>query len=82
MVLSKDKSTLYACTTDGLYCVSKYVRNVDKLMWEKESDLPRSEKDDVESMLQLKLDKHDKVLFGKEFYAISKIYHSESIKII
>lgn len=32
--------------------------------WEKVGDLPRSETDDVEAMLQLKLDKDDSLLFG------------------
>ncbi|XP_030746594.1 NACHT and WD repeat domain-containing protein 2 [Sitophilus oryzae] len=64
MVLNKDRTTLYTCTTEDLYTVSKYSKNTDRKIWEKECDLPRSESDDVEAMLQLKLDKHDQVLFG------------------
>lgn len=62
IVFTKDKSTLYACTTDNNYIVSKYIKSERR--WEKLEDLPRSETDDTEVMLQLKLDKHDKILFG------------------
>lgn len=65
MVFTKDKSVLYTCTEPGLYTVSKFVPS--GLVWKKDYDLPRSDKDDSEAMLQLRLDKHDKVLFGNYY---------------
>lgn len=67
MVLTKDKSVLYTCTVPGLYTVSKFVKDPSGLVWKKDYDLPRSDKDDSEAMLQLRLDKHDKVLFGNYY---------------
>ncbi|KAJ8916564.1 hypothetical protein NQ315_000208 [Exocentrus adspersus] len=64
IVFTKDKNTLYTCTTPDCYAVSKYTREVTTRKWVKTQDLPRSENDDTETMLQLKTDKHDKVLFG------------------
>ncbi|XP_066257781.1 NACHT and WD repeat domain-containing protein 2 [Euwallacea similis] len=64
MALTKDKSVLYACTTPNLYRVSKYTHNPSKLVWEKQGDLPKSDKEDIEVVLQLRLDQHDKVLFA------------------
>ncbi|VEN47743.1 unnamed protein product, partial [Callosobruchus maculatus] len=64
LVLSKDKNTVYACTTPGTYQISKYVKSEDTKTWEKVEDLPRAENDELEMMLQLKLDKDDKFLFG------------------
>ena len=64
IVFSKDKSTMYACTTEGSYAVTKYVRCDGDSRWQFDQNLPRMENDDSEVMLQLKLDKHDQVLFG------------------
>ncbi|KAF5284944.1 hypothetical protein FQA39_LY16899 [Lamprigera yunnana] len=64
IVYSKDKNVLYACTGDDIYAVSKYGKNYDTKQWELIEELPRSSTDDVEVMLQLKLDKYEKVLFG------------------
>lgn len=64
IVLTKDKTTLYACTTDGNYSVSKYTKNPETKTWELTENLPRMQNDDTEVILQLKLDKHDQVLFG------------------
>ncbi|KAJ8982590.1 hypothetical protein NQ317_005062 [Molorchus minor] len=64
MVLTKDKNALYTCTTPECYAVSKYIKNGDTNKWEKVCDLPRSENDDTEMLLQLKLDKEDRFLFG------------------
>lgn len=64
MVLSADKNILYTCTSDGNYSVSKYVRNEEALEWEKVEDLPRSYTDETEVMLQMRLDKNEKVLLG------------------
>ncbi|XP_060534320.1 NACHT and WD repeat domain-containing protein 2 [Cylas formicarius] len=64
MVLTSKKNALYACTTESFYCVSKYVKNEEKMMWVKMWDLPRTTNDNVETMLQLKLDKTEKYLYG------------------
>lgn len=67
MVVTRDKNTLYTCTTEECYAVSKYVKDGEAKKWEKVEDLPRSDNDETEVMLQLKMDKHDKVLFGESF---------------
>lgn len=64
LVFSKNKTTLYACTTGGCYAVSKYVRDETERLWRKVGDLPRAENDDCEVVLQLKLDKNDETLFA------------------
>lgn len=64
MVLTKDQTTLFACTTDAIYVVTKYTLSNETKQWVKDKDLPRMQNDDAEVMLQLKLDKDDKVLFG------------------
>nr|CAI5835187.1 unnamed protein product [Callosobruchus analis] len=64
LVLSKDKNTVYACTTPGTYQISKFIKSEDTKTWEKVEDLPRAGNDELEMMLQLKLDKDDKYLFG------------------
>lgn len=64
MVLNKDKTLIYACTTDNNYMVSKYQRNDEQQEWELVQDLPRSDSDEVEVMLQLKLHKDENILFG------------------
>lgn len=64
IVLNKNKTTLYACTTDNNYTVSKYVRNDETKTWDKADDLQRSETDETEVVLQMRLDKHEKVLLG------------------
>lgn len=64
IVFSRDKTTLFACTTEDCYAVSKYVRNENDRTWLKIFELPRSETDDTEVLLQLKLDKSEDFLFG------------------
>ncbi|CAH1380087.1 unnamed protein product [Tenebrio molitor] len=64
IVLTKDKSTLYACTTEGSHALTKHVKSMETKKWEFVENLPRMENDDSEVMLQLILDKHDKVLYG------------------
>ncbi|CAH1118502.1 unnamed protein product [Phaedon cochleariae] len=64
MVLTRNKNTLYACTTPGLYIITKYAKSEDEKKWEKVQDLPRTVNDDTELILQLKLDKDDLYLFG------------------
>lgn len=65
MVLTKDKNTLYGCSATDSYIISKYMKNKESKEWEKIEDLPKAENDGKEEILQLKLDKHDKILFGK-----------------
>lgn len=65
MVLTQDKRTIYVCTTENVNVVSKYSLNIEEKCWEKAEDLPRSLMDDTEVVLQMRLDKHEKVLFGK-----------------
>lgn len=64
LVMTNEKNILYACTTDDLYVLTKYERNDEVNKWEKIQDLPRSPTDDTEIVLQLRLDKNDKILFG------------------
>lgn len=64
LVFTKDKKTLYVCTTVDCYAVSKYVRSDCDRKWLKVEDLPRAVSDDSEVVLQLKLDKNDEMLFG------------------
>lgn len=65
LVLTKDKNALYACTTPGLQIVSKYEKSEATKTWNKVKDLPRTGNDENEIMLQLKLDRSDKFLFGE-----------------
>lgn len=65
LVITNDKNTIYACTTDNLHIVSKYQKNDVENKWEKVEDLPRSQTDDTEIVLQLRLDKNENVLFGE-----------------
>lgn len=64
LILTKNKSTLYACSTQGCYAISKYVKDETEQLWRKMEDLPRAETDDCEVVLQLKLDKNDETLFA------------------
>ncbi|XP_057664227.1 NACHT and WD repeat domain-containing protein 2 [Diorhabda carinulata] len=64
IVFKKEKTSLFTCTTPGCYVISKYVQNDELKTWDKVCDLPRAENDKTEAILQLKLDKHDKILFG------------------
>lgn len=64
LIVTKDQKTLYACVTNDCFCVTKFVRNDEESKWDKAYDLPRSATDDTEVVLQLKLDKDEKVLYG------------------
>lgn len=64
IVFTKDKNTLYACTTSGLYNISKYEKSEGTKTWKKVMDLPRTGNDKNEILLQLKLDRADRFLFG------------------
>ena len=64
MVMTKNKKTLYTCTTDDIFQVTKYTIDESSTCWQKALDLPRAYNDDVEYMLQLKLNKEDKTLLA------------------
>ncbi|XP_045465419.1 NACHT and WD repeat domain-containing protein 2 [Harmonia axyridis] len=64
LVFNKNKDILYACTTEGAYCVSKFARNCETKRWELVEDLSRIQNDVNETLLQLKLDKQDETLFA------------------
>lgn len=55
--------------------MSKYEKCEDTRSWKKLFDLPRTENDDTEIMLQLKLDRTDKFLFGKNTLNIFGVKH-------
>lgn len=62
LVFNKNKTTIYTCTTENCYAVTKYIK--DENNWRKIEDLSRAENDDTEVILQLKLDKNDNILFA------------------
>lgn len=64
MVMSKDKTTLYACTNENDYRVTKYKCDEVSSYWEKAFDMPRAYNDDVEYLLQLKLDREEEMLLA------------------
>lgn len=64
MVISKDKSTLYACTSENDYRVTRYKCDEVSSYWEKAFDMPRAYNDDVEYLLQLKLDREEEMLLA------------------
>lgn len=63
-MITKEQDTLYACTTQNNYSVSIYHKNEQEFKWLKIKDLPRSPTDETEVVLQLKLDKDEKILYG------------------
>ncbi|XP_043470617.1 NACHT and WD repeat domain-containing protein 2 [Leptopilina heterotoma] len=64
MVMTNDKKTLYACTTKENYRVTKYFIEETSSYWEKISDMPRTNNDEIEYILQLKLDKEEEILLA------------------
>lgn len=64
MVMSKDKSVLYACTSKDDYRVVKYRNDETSSYWEKVHEMPRAYNDDVEYLLQLKLDREEEMLLA------------------
>lgn len=63
-MLSSDRSVLYACTTENNYAVTKYAINRENKKWDLVEELLRSETDETEVVLQLKLNQDENVLFG------------------
>lgn len=64
MIMTKDKGTLYACTSKDDYRVVKYSSDETSSYWEKVFDMPRAYNDDVEYLLQLKLDREEEMLLA------------------
>ncbi|KAL6427737.1 hypothetical protein ACFW04_008880 [Cataglyphis niger] len=64
MVMTKDKGTLYACTCKDDYRVVKYSNDETSSYWEKIFDMPRAYNDDVEYLLQLKMDREEEMLLA------------------
>ena len=62
--MTNDKKTLYACTMKGNYRVSKFIIDESSSYWEKTLDMPRTNNDDVEYLLQLKLDREEELLLA------------------
>lgn len=66
MVMNKHRTVLFCCSTADSYQVSEYeylcTDNTGK--WTKKQDISRYENDEKEMMLQLKLDKPERMLLG------------------
>lgn len=67
MVMDAEKKVIYACTEDNTFTVQKYQRNDELKKWEFIEGLAQTGADDIEVMLQLKLGKEEKILFGEHF---------------
>jgi len=64
LIMTKDKDTLYACTNKDDYRITKYKSDETSSYWEKVFDMPRAYNDDVEYLLQLKLDREEEMLLA------------------
>lgn len=64
MVMTKDKVTLYACTNKDDYRITKYTTDDTSIYWKRAFDMSRAYNDDVEYILQLKLDKEEEMLLA------------------
>ncbi|XP_066597814.1 NACHT and WD repeat domain-containing protein 2 isoform X2 [Prorops nasuta] len=64
MVFTQDKKALYACTTENDYRITKYTISDGSSFWEKVSDMPRARNDEIEHILQLKLDREEDYLLA------------------
>lgn len=62
--MTSNKQTLYACTTKDDYRVTKYTSDETSSEWERAFDMPRAFNDDVEYLLQLKLDREEEMLLA------------------
>lgn len=62
--MTNNKQVLYACTTKGDYRVTKYTSDETSSQWERVFDMPRAFNDDVEYLLQLKLDREEEMLLA------------------
>lgn len=80
MVLSKDRKRMYCCTTEGRHSVTVYLADFELLLWKEDRSLPTASNlsnfplepdftkfpgnDNVEILLQLKLDREETTLLG------------------
>ncbi|XP_026468840.1 uncharacterized protein LOC113372707 [Ctenocephalides felis] len=64
MVMTTDRKSIYCCTMNNCYQVSHYQLSEDSQVWTKVEDLPRTDNDVTEMMLQLKFDKNDTILLA------------------
>ncbi|XP_014210635.1 NACHT and WD repeat domain-containing protein 2 [Copidosoma floridanum] len=64
MVMTKDRKTLFACTMENNYQVTMYSLEDTSTCWTRVRDMPRAHNDQVEYVLQLKLDKENKTLLA------------------
>lgn len=64
LIMTKDKNTLYACTSKDDYRITKYKSDETSSYWEKVFDMPRAYNDNVEYLLQLKLDREEEMLLA------------------
>jgi len=64
MVMTKNKDLLYACTSKDDYRIAKYKSDETSSYWEIVHDMPRAYNDDVEYLLQLKLDREEEMLLA------------------
>ena len=64
MVMTQDKTVTYCCTGEGNYAVTQYKADPQSGKWSFERDLPRMENDEIEVLLQLKLDRDETTLLG------------------
>ncbi|KAK9887312.1 hypothetical protein WA026_021621 [Henosepilachna vigintioctopunctata] len=64
LAFSQKKDVIYTCITENNYCVTKFVTNRETMKWDLIENLPRVQNDENETLLQLKVDKNDEILFA------------------
>ncbi|XP_023701873.1 NACHT and WD repeat domain-containing protein 2 isoform X2 [Cryptotermes secundus] len=64
MAMTQDKSSIYCCKGEGHYGVSLYRADPESSQWILQRELPRADKDELEVLLQLKLDRDETTLLG------------------
>ncbi|XP_055855708.1 NACHT and WD repeat domain-containing protein 2 [Episyrphus balteatus] len=68
MAINKERNKIYCCATEEIYQVSVFDFNKDPstgaISWTFKEHLPRFENDDKEMLLQLRLDKDNRMLLG------------------
>ncbi|XP_055907671.1 NACHT and WD repeat domain-containing protein 2 [Eupeodes corollae] len=68
LAINRQRNKIYCCATDDIYQVSAFEFNIDTttgaISWTFKEYLPRFENDDKEMLLQLRLDKDNRMLLG------------------
>ncbi|KAJ9592434.1 hypothetical protein L9F63_015850, partial [Diploptera punctata] len=64
MVQTENRMLMYCCTGEGHYGVTQYKADPESGNWSLQRHLPRMENDDIEILLQLKLDREETTLLG------------------